>query len=145
MSRIDRDFLRGALLQAAEGRKRKERNRLLAFANRNDGTLDVLAWQINNQIETNLTPVPDTGHPVVDRLQWFMENLDEILAMIQKLVDFFSGLINAGVAAMVAQYSAESGIPLHTMGNVAAVSLDLSDVASADLLGEVQRRMLLSA
>ena len=131
--RIDRDFLRGAFTSAAEGRKRKERQRILD-AIRRPGLLDLLSWRINADAEAKLTPVPDTGHPFIDRLQWFMENFDEIWAFVEQIIEAISTIFNPSSPAATVQAAVMS------LGDI-----DLRTVDQASLLYEIGRRMLASA
>lgn len=92
--RFDGDFVRGGI--KAAGKRRREA-RLLSRLISRPGLADLTASALNNgDIEADLTPVPDTGNPFIDKLTWFMENIDEILAFVKKIADaledIFGGL-----------------------------------------------------
>jgi len=94
--------LLGGLLKRFQGSLGRRDTRVSVLRNffAQDGNLDLLAWQIDNDPTVNLTPMPDTGKPLNDWLTWFIENIDEIIAAIQKLIGLFEGL-NPGTGAVV--------------------------------------------
>lgn len=95
---IDRDFIRGNLERFSAKRGDRESKQVIRNFLRRDGGSDILAWQMNHAVDIALTPMPDTGHPLNDWLTWFIDNIDEIIAAIKKILELFEGLSPAPVS-----------------------------------------------
>lgn len=84
---LDRDFLRGAFEANEHRLSRADRRRLRRLIG-TPGALDLLAYQINNGVEIALEPPEDRTFG--GWLAWFVNNLPELLAALQKIIDFLS-------------------------------------------------------
>lgn len=88
--KIDGRLLAG-LLKKYESRlaRRDPRKGVIRRFLQQDGNLELLAWQLENDATIQLEPMPDTGKPLNDWLTWFITNIDEIIAAIQKIIGLF--------------------------------------------------------
>ena len=89
---VDTRLLGGLLKKFAAKRATREQRRLIRSFLAEDGNLDILAWQLENDPTVQWEPCPDTGKPLQDWLCTIVTNIDELIAAIEKIMKLFEGL-----------------------------------------------------